>query len=185
MGPLTLIDMAGLDVLVATDRVLTRAFPRHGPLSETAIRLVERGHLGQKCGSGVYKYAQGDYTPHNSPLAQGIIDEVRVAEGRVPRALADEEIRERLLLRMVAEAFSVIEEGVAGQESDLDVAMVLGTGFPDSRGGVLRYAYDLGPERVVDRLDALAAECGERFSPCRLLRDKTRGDGEGQGAGGA
>ena len=73
---------------------------------------------------------------------------------------------------MVGEAFSLIEEGVAARESDLDVAMVLGTGFPDFRGGVFRYAHELGLEHVVGQLEALSEKCGERFSPCRLLRER-------------
>ncbi|GAF95119.1 unnamed protein product, partial [marine sediment metagenome] len=44
---------------------------------------------------------------------------------------------------MVNEAFYAIEEEIAQRQSDLDVAMVLGTGFPDFRGGVLKYAHDL------------------------------------------
>ena len=36
MGPLTLIDMAGVDVLVWTDRVMTPAFPHHGCVSDVA-----------------------------------------------------------------------------------------------------------------------------------------------------
>ena len=55
MGPLALIDMAGLDILAFADNVMHRAFPRHGPLSPVARRLVESGHLGQKTGSGVYR----------------------------------------------------------------------------------------------------------------------------------
>jgi len=172
MGPLTLIDMAGLDILVATDRVLSRVFAWHGPLSQIALRLVDAGHLGQKRGSGVYKYEPGDYTPHHSPSAQTIVAEVRAARGRSPRQVPPREITERLVLRMVAEAFRVMEEGVARRESDLDVAMTLGTGFPDFRGGVIRHAHDLGLDRVVDRLDALADACGERFAPCRLLRER-------------
>jgi 3-hydroxyacyl-CoA dehydrogenase len=64
---------------------------------------------------------------------------------------------------MVAEALRVMEEGVAQRESDLDVAMVLGTGFPDFRGGVLKYARDIGVGRVLADLDGLATQCGERF----------------------
>ena len=46
------------------------AFPRHGPLSSIALRLVKQGHLGQKTGSGVYRYEQGDHTPHPSEVAR-------------------------------------------------------------------------------------------------------------------
>ena len=73
MGPLVLIDMSGLDILVFTDAVLRRAFSRHGPLSPIALRLVDEGHLGQKTGSGVYRYEQGDHTPRPSETAARII----------------------------------------------------------------------------------------------------------------
>jgi 3-hydroxyacyl-CoA dehydrogenase len=172
VGPLTLIDMVGLDILVSTDRVLRWAFPWHGPLSAIVTRLVDAGQLGQKSGSGVYKYEKGDYTPHKSEAAERIIAEVRQQSGRVPLEVGDDEITRRLVLRMASEAFYLIQEGVAQQESDLDVAMVLGTGFPDFRGGVLKYADDLGLEQVVAQLDALREKCGERFSPCELLRER-------------
>jgi len=171
MGPLTLIDMAGLDVLVLTDRVLSRAFPAHGPLSKVAVRLVERGHLGQKRGSGVYKYEKGDRTPRRSAEAAHVIAEVQQAEGRTPRPVGKGEITRRLVLRMVNEAFYVMAEGIAQRAADLDVAVVLGMGFPDFRGGVLTYARDLGLGNVLADLDKLAAEYGARFAPCRLLRE--------------
>jgi 3-hydroxyacyl-CoA dehydrogenase len=171
MGPLTLIDMAGLDVLVLTDRVLTAALPAHGPLSQVAVRLVERGRLGQKSGSGVYEYQKGDRTARPSAETAAVIAEVQRAEGRPPRRMEAGEIVRRLVLRMVGEAFCVMEEGIAERESDIDVATVLGIGFPDFRGGVLRYARDLGPGNVLADLQVLAAEHGPRFSPCPLLRN--------------
>jgi len=173
MGPLALIDMAGLDILVSTDRVMMRAFPRHGGLSQIAVRLVERGFLGQKSGAGVYSYKKGDYTRFRHEAAEEIVAGVRREKGRAAATsaeIADDEITRRLVLRMVAEAFYVIEESLVRRESDLDVAMVLGTGFPDFRGGVLKYARDLGLENVLGRLDQLEKRFGERFSPCNLMR---------------
>jgi 3-hydroxyacyl-CoA dehydrogenase/enoyl-CoA hydratase/3-hydroxybutyryl-CoA epimerase len=38
--------------------------------------------------------------------------------------------------------------------------MVMGTGFPPFRGGLLRYADTLGARRVTDRLEELAGEAG-------------------------
>ncbi len=171
MGPLALIDMAGLDILVLTDRVLSRAFPRHGRLSPVALRLVEQGHLGQKTGAGVYKYHKGDYTPRLSRSTQQIIGQVQRQRRRRPREIQRQEITQRLVLRMAAEAFYVLQEGVARRESDLDVAMVLGAGFPDFRGGVLKYARDLGLDSVLIQLDELTEKFGQRFSACELLRE--------------
>ena len=171
IGPLALIDMAGLDILALTDRVLRAAFPSHGPLSKIVERLVERGRLGQKSGAGVYLYEKGDRTPLASDETAQIVAEVRQAAGRTARPAGQDEIARRLVLRMVSEAFCVMEEGLAARESDVDVAMVLGTGFPDFRGGVMKYARNLGLGRVRADLDKLAAEHGARFSPCPLLRN--------------
>ena len=57
------------------------------------------------------------------------------------------------MLRMVAEAFGLVEEKIVRRPADIDVAMVLGTGLADFRGGVLKYACDLGLDRVL-------ASCG-------------------------
>ena len=172
MGPLVLIDMSGVDILVLTDALMRRAFPHHGALSSIALRLADEGLLGQKTGSGVYRYEKGDHTPHPSDDAGRIIADVRRQRGAAPCDVSDEEITRRLVLRMVAEAFCVLEEGIIQRGSDLDVAMVLGTGLADFRGGVLRYAYDLGLNEVLTQLEELTEKCGPRFSPCRLLREE-------------
>ena len=174
MGPLTLIDMAGLDILVCTDTQMVQAFSHHVPVSRIATCLVEQGCLGQKTGAGVYSYDKGDYTPRQHGLTQDIIAQVQVEVGnKVPRLIDADEITDRLVLRMVSEAFRVGEEEIALRESDIDVAVVMGTGFPDFRGGVLKYAYDRGIDKVRDRLDSLAETFGERFRPCELMKNKT------------
>jgi 3-hydroxyacyl-CoA dehydrogenase len=167
MGPLRLIDMSGLDILVSTVAILERAFPQHGRLSPIVEQLVARGYLGQKSGAGVYSYEPGDRTPRRHEMAAEIITAVRA--GRAIRPLADEQIVRRLMLRMVVEAFCLIEEGIVERPADIDVALVLGTGLADFRGGVLRYASDLGLKRVLDELQQLSGECGLRYAPCPLL----------------
>ena len=170
MGPLVLMDMTGLDILAHSQRVLASALPRHGNLSPIVARLVERGQLGQKTGAGIYRYEPGSHVPLECDATAEVIADVRRKRGCTPRDIEPSEIRERLVLRMVSEAFYALEEGVARSQSDVDVATVLGTGFPDFRGGVLKYANDLGLNRVLARLDELAGRLGERFSPCQLLQ---------------
>ncbi len=173
MGPLTLIDMAGIDVLAFTDKQMCEAFPTHVPLSRIATSLVEQGRLGQKTGCGVYRYVEGDYTPKDSRTTRDIIANVQNEAGKTACGVGVDEITDRLVLRMVSEAFCVVQEQIAQRQSDIDVAMVLGTGFPDFRGGVLKYAYDTGLETIASRLDALADRFGERFRPCEFLRNET------------
>jgi len=173
MGPLTLIDMAGIDILALTDKQMCSTFSHHLPLSQVAISLVEQGCLGQKTDAGVYTYRKGDYTPRDSDLTRSIIAGVQRQSGKALRDIDADEITDRLIMRMVGEAFYVVEEQIAQRESDIDVAMVLGTGFPDFRGGVLKYAYDLGIDEVIRRLASLAERFGERFGPCKFLKERS------------
>jgi 3-hydroxyacyl-CoA dehydrogenase/enoyl-CoA hydratase/carnithine racemase len=167
MGPLALIDMAGLDILVHTQRILQNAFPHHGGLSRIATRLVELGHLGQKSGSGVYRYELASHEPLESEVTAELVREFGQTAG-VPRDGGT--MAERLVLRMVIEAFRALEERVARCAADVDVATVLGLGFPDFRGGLCRYAQDLGRAPVCRQLDEFTRRYGQRYAPCGLLR---------------
>lgn len=169
MGPITLTDMAGMDILFHTANLLHRAFPRHGAAPQSTALLVERGYLGQKRGAGVFLYAEGDRTARPNPALAEVLASVR--QGRPARAFSPEEITQRLVMRMVAEAFDVLEEGIAQRESDIDAAMVLGTGFPDFRGGVMKYARDRGLKNVLDELEILTNQNGARFAPCNRFQE--------------
>lgn len=166
MGPLALIDMAGIDILARTDRVLRGEFAWHGEASCLVERLVNGGHLGQKTGMGVYRYESADHAPHPSAETERLLAEIRRERGLAVRAIGGEEITSRLVLRMVNEAFYILRDGIARQASDLDVAVVLGIGFPDFRGGVVRYAEDRGRAEIAAELRRLADRFGERFAPC-------------------
>ncbi len=173
MGPLQLIDMSGLDILVKTQAILQRAFPHHGELPPIARRLVEGGHLGQKTGAGVYRYEPGDRTPRPQPLTE---QAVAAARQRGPAAGGFDrgQIVSRLMLRMTTEAFAILEEKLVPRPADIDVAMVLGTGLADFRGGILKYACDLGLDRALVELRRLTEQCGRRYLPGRLLEEAAR-----------
>ncbi len=171
MGPLALMDMTGLDILTHSQRVLASALPRHANVSPIAGLLVQRGQLGRKTGAGVYRYEPESHVPRGCAATTAVIATVRRERGRTPRDIGQDEIVERLVLRMVSEAYCVMEDGVARNQSDVDVATVLGAGFPDFRGGIMQYANDLGLDQVRSRLAELAQRVGTRFSPCQLLQE--------------
>ena len=60
------------------------------------------------------------------------------------------------MLIMTNEAVLCLEEGVVREPREIDIAMVMGTGFPPFRGGLLRYADAVGVPIVHDRLSRLA-----------------------------
>ena len=68
-------------------------------------------------------------------------------------------------------------DGPVIRSNYFDLAMIMGTGFPPFRGGLLRYADSLGLPHVVARLEALAASAGPRYKPNEPLRRVAAGNG--------
>jgi 3-hydroxybutyryl-CoA dehydrogenase len=56
VGPLTLADFVGLDVVHASGKTLERELGEAYKLPEILTKLVEEGKLGMKSGEGFYKY---------------------------------------------------------------------------------------------------------------------------------
>ena len=133
--------------------------------------LVEGGHLGQKTRAGVYRYEPGDRTPRPHELTEQAVAAARSRRAPATGDLDGGQIVSRLMLRMATEAFAILEEKVVERPADIDVAMVLGTGLADFRGGVLKYACDLGLDRVLAELRRMTAQCGPRYLPGRLLEE--------------
>jgi 3-hydroxyacyl-CoA dehydrogenase/enoyl-CoA hydratase/3-hydroxybutyryl-CoA epimerase len=56
--------------------------------------------------------------------------------------------------------------------------MIMGTGFPPFRGGLLRYADSLGLPYILARLDELSTKIGARFRASIPLRTLAETDGK-------
>jgi 3-hydroxyacyl-CoA dehydrogenase/enoyl-CoA hydratase/3-hydroxybutyryl-CoA epimerase len=70
---------------------------------------------------------------------------------------------------MVNEAARILDDGVVDGPDAVDVAMIMGAGFPPFRGGLLRYADRLGLDHVAERLRHYAETVDRRFEPARGL----------------
>ena len=60
---------------------------------------------------------------------------------------------EFIFFPVINEACRVVEERIVDKPSDLDVAAVLGMGFPPYRGGLIKFADLTGPKHIVQRLE--------------------------------
>ena len=76
---------------------------------------------------------------------------------------------QRLLLAMINEAALCIQEHIA-TPTDIDIAVLAGIGFPQSRGGILQYADEIGIDVILNQLNELCGVYGERFFPAPLIR---------------
>jgi 3-hydroxyacyl-CoA dehydrogenase/enoyl-CoA hydratase/3-hydroxybutyryl-CoA epimerase len=158
MGPMALLDEVGIDVASKVGGILSAAFAGRITKSKVVDVLYEAGRYGKKNNKGLYVYEDGK--------RKGPDPEVyRLIGVATPRSAAASEVVERMVLPMINEGSLIVDEGIVGSAGELDLAMIMGTGFPPFRGGLLRYADSLGAKRVVERLGELQKRHGARFAP--------------------
>ncbi len=166
MGPMELVDEVGIDVGAKVAHILNDAF---GPRMQACTlnqKLLDSKRLGRKNSKGLY-----DYTDPKNPKKKHVDPAVYGILGVTPQkgALPAEEILERCVLPMINEASRCLDEGVVAASSEVDLGMIMGTGFPPFRGGLLRYADSLGAKHIVERLGKYQGRFGARFEPSAKL----------------
>ncbi|MFC7336224.1 3-hydroxyacyl-CoA dehydrogenase NAD-binding domain-containing protein [Haloferula chungangensis] len=127
MGPLRLLDEVGLDVALHVAETLSAAYPDRMRVPGIIRKLVEAGFVGRKAGSGFYNYDDDDDTTNAAALD--------LCEETIPIPL---DTQQRLADLLTDEAQRCLDEGIAESADDINLAMVLGTGYPAFRGGPLQ-----------------------------------------------
>ncbi|KKW91551.1 3-hydroxyacyl-CoA dehydrogenase NAD-binding domain-containing protein [Sphingobium chungbukense] len=164
MGPLQMIDLAGVDIGWHRD-------PTRIESLRDALNAV--GRWGQKAGGGFYDY-DGKRRPSPSPAANAIIDEYRSRAGITPRAISDKEIMVRTMHVMVNEGAKILSEGIAQRASDIDIVWIYGYGWPRHTGGPMFWAQQTGLSHVVSALERHADRLGDDFSLSPRLVEAAR-----------
>lgn len=139
-------DLIGMEVGYAQRR-------RTGRPSLIADRMVEEGRLGHSAGVGWYRYPGGGGAVID-PLVEDLIREEARFAGITSRAFAAAEMQDTLFLALVHEALGMLGAPNAPSPADLDIAAILGLGFPADEGGPLARAAARGKPEI---LRALAA----------------------------
>ena len=123
MGPLRLLDEIGFDVALHVAETLQRAFPERMRDSPFLRELSDAGMRGRKGGGGFYIHDDKDVRPN-----PGVLRHLR------PRLAAGHADRDALTARMVTpmrkEAQRCLDDGMVTAASDIELAMMLGAGFP-------------------------------------------------------
>ncbi|MDB6168710.1 MAG: 3-hydroxyacyl-CoA dehydrogenase [Verrucomicrobia bacterium] len=137
MGPMRLIDEVGVDVTDFIFGEMAHYFPQRFKTSAICRRMLDAGMKGRKngAGSGFYSYTEGREALN--PGVEKFRSAARVSMDA--KALSD-----RLNRVMIEETKRVLDEGVLKSADDADFALLMGTGFPAFRGGLMRYAKSIG-----------------------------------------
>jgi 3-hydroxybutyryl-CoA dehydrogenase len=148
MGPLELADLIGQDINLSVSESLFKRYyypPRFRP-SYLQRSMVEAGDLGRKSGRGFYDYTENAHPRNN---------------GKEP----PENVALRVISCIINEAYLALSEGVAAAE-DIDRAMKLGANYPK---GPFEWANEIGPNQILQTLDALRTTHGEAYLPAPIL----------------
>jgi 3-hydroxyacyl-CoA dehydrogenase/enoyl-CoA hydratase/3-hydroxybutyryl-CoA epimerase len=166
MGPGRLLDEVGIDVARHAGETLHGAFGERLAPAPILERMLAADRLGRKNGRGFYRYEDGE--------EKGVDSEVYADLGLPdpePGSHPGEEIRRRLVLVMINEAARILGDGIVTGAAAVDLGMIMGTGFPPFRGGLLRFADDQHPRAILERTRALSDSVGARFEPAPVLED--------------
>ncbi len=145
MGPIRLADTVGLDICLSVANILSK--PLNLEVPQKLKTLVEAGHLGVKSGQGFYHYEKG------KAKAAALSDKVTVPD----------DLKDRLMLRLINEAIACLREGVVRDDDLIDAGVIFGTGFAPFRGGPLHYLQQSDPEEQRHHLEELQHHYGKRF----------------------
>ncbi len=168
MGPLRLLDEVGLDIAAHAAESLNAAYGERMTPCKVIRPLLEAGHLGKKTGDGFYVHLS--WTKKVSKNFSSDLRRLAPAHSAQEEFLTDQEVEDRMLMAMLAEAARCIEEKVVQSAADLDLATVFGMGFPPFRGGLLRWADELGAAEIIRRLEHCSTAISTGLDPERRKR---------------
>jgi 3-hydroxyacyl-CoA dehydrogenase len=163
MGILAVYDMAGVDVGYNVRLERAEFLPDDPSFCRASTMLAEENQLGQKTGSGFYRYEKGSRERHDNPAAMDMFAAEARRLGIEQRDIPDEEIEQRCLCALINEGAKVLEEGVALKASDVDVVYTSGYGFPRHRGGPMFYADSVGLGEICKRIDRFATTLDPQY----------------------
>lgn len=147
MGPIELADTVGLDVAASVGKELSEFLNLDIP--QGMEKLLESGKRGKKDGEGFYKWENG------KPIKPEVD----------PGYSAPADIEDRMILPMLNESVACLNDGVVDDADLCDAGVIFGTGFAPFRGGPIQHIRDTGADVLKQRLQALEAKYGARFTP--------------------
>lgn len=170
MGPFALMDEVGLDVCIKVLKIFKKAFGDRIEIAPLMDKLATSGRLGKKNRKGFYLYDEKSYRQGVDP---NIYAELGLPAPTNPHALSD--CIERGIFAMVNECSRALKDDrIVETPHEVDLAMIMGTGFPPFRGGLLKYADKVGTAKIAERLTHYASKGAARLAPAAALKSTTR-----------
>lgn len=160
MGPFALMDEVGLDVCLKVLKIFKKSFGDRIEIAACMAKLEGSKRLGKKNGKGFYTYDENGF---RKDVDSAIYSDLGLSSPTDP--LSEQECLERGVFAMINEcALAFFVDKIVETPHEVDLAMIMGTGFPPFRGGLLKYADSLGSKYIVDQLTKYAGKAA-RLKP--------------------
>ncbi len=160
MGPFRLIDEVGIDIAEEVSRILEEAFQDRLIPSTLLTHVRQNNLLGKKGKKGFYVYRNSRRKAVNPSI-------LKLLPGTGQEN--EEQVIQRMMYLMVNEAARCLEEQIISTPQDVDTGMVFGAGFPPFRGGLCKWADNVGLKSIVETLRVFNDLFGDRFTPADYL----------------
>ncbi|MQM16741.1 hypothetical protein Taro_049700 [Colocasia esculenta] len=175
MGPFRMIDLVGFGVGIGSGMQYLQNFPERCYKSMLLPIMLEDKRAGEASRKGFYIY-DDKKKARPDPEVNKYIEKSRNLAGVTPdpklMKLPDKDIVEMMFFPVVNEACRVLDEGIAVKASDLDIASIMGMGFPPYRGGVMFWADSVGAKYICSRLQEWCNKYGDFFKPSPYLVER-------------
>lgn len=168
LGPWGVTDEVGMDVaLLVADSLQAKIGER---FTKPAVLkgVKEIGIIGKRHGKGLYNWDESGKNLGLDPELSSVLKLIVSTEKATPEEC--KKLAEHILLPMIDEAARCLEEKVVRRPREIDVATVMGMGFPPFRGGLLRYADSLGIPYIIEKLEEIYGQPGPRRSVSNYLK---------------
>lgn len=172
IGPPTLVDEVGEELALAVAEELRSKFGKRMLPAPILEKLISVGAIGKKVSKGVYLWDETGKRLGFNPAVTEF--GYRISQEKADRQTM-EDIAQKLMLPVIDEASRCLEEKVVRRAREIDLAIVMGLGFPPFRGGILRYADSLGIANVISMLEKFYE--GKREISPALLKMASEGRG--------
>lgn len=138
LGPCELMDEVGIMVSGEVSNRLQETWPEHFKVYPLIEMMVEKNLLGKKAtNEGFYRYYKGIMGKKKREVSKETMKLVQQLRENFVGTSNERSIEEILSSTMQEEAQRMLDDGTVDSPDAINLAMILGTGFPPFRGGLI------------------------------------------------
>ncbi len=168
MGPWGVTDEVGMDVALLVADALEANIGERFTKPAVLKGVKDIGIVGKRQGNGIYNWDEAGRNLGLNPDLTNVLKLNVAAEKAPPEEL--KRLAEHMILPMIDEAARCLDEKVVRRPREIDLATILGMGFPPFRGGLLRYGDSLGVPFIIEKLEEIYRLPGPKREVSTYLR---------------